>query len=389
MTLLLAYNLRNLVVRWRVNILAMVGIAFVVMAFVTLHAMAAGFRATLRATGRDDNAIVLLRGAASEPVSFFAKDQADSLMVDPRIMRDAMGQPLASREVVVMANLPKKSNGEPTNVTLRGITTKAFAVRGGIRVIEGRKPQPGLYELIVGERVRERVRGLVVGAKVRIQRRDWQVVGAFAADGGAFESEMWGDLDVVAPTFQREGGQSALVVRLSDPSTLDAFDREIRANPKTRLQLVRERAFYEAQSSTVTTPLLALAWFVGIVMGFGAIFGAMNTMHAIVTTRTREIGTLRVLGFSRLIVLISIVIESTLLALGGGLLGCALALPANGLTAATGNTAGFAEVAWAFRLTPMAALTGLVFSAVMGMLGGFLPALRAARMPLTAALRGA
>jgi ABC-type lipoprotein release transport system permease subunit len=389
MGLLLSYNVRNLLVRWRVNAAATAGIALVVMAFVTLHAMAAGFGATLRATGRDDNGMLLLRGAVSEPVSFFPREHADRISVDARIARAADGQPLVSREVVVMANLPKKSNGEPTNVTLRGVTAKAFVVRGGVRLTEGRALRPGLAEIIVGERARERVRGLEIGSKVRVQRRDWKVVGVFAADGGAFESEIWGDFDVIAPTFQRGEGQSALVVRLADPGSLEGFDREIRANPQMRLHLVRERAFYEGQSSAVTTPLLVLAGFVTIVLGFGAIFGAMNTMHAVVATRTREVGTLRVLGFSRASVLVSFVIESTLLALAGGVLGCLLALPAHGWTAATGQTAGFAEVAWALRITPTAALTGLAFAAIMGVLGGALPAMRAARMPLTDALRGA
>jgi ABC-type lipoprotein release transport system permease subunit len=385
----LSYNFRNLIVRWKVTLLALLGIALVVSSFVVLHAMAAGFQKTLRATGREDNAVVVLRGSPSEPVSFIPKEHAEQLALDPRVARGADGEPLASREIVVITNLPKRADGAPTNVLLRGVTPRAQLVRGGIRVVEGRDVRPGLAEIIVGQRIKDRVQGLDVGSKIRIQRRDWEIVGVFAAEGGAFESEMWGDLDVVMSTFGRSGGQSSLVVRMADPSRIDDFDREIRSSVQTRLEMKQERAFYESQSSSVTQPLLALAGFVSIVMGIGAIFGAMNTMHAIVATRTREIGTLRVLGFSRRSVLFGFVIESMLLALAGGVLGCLAALPANGLSAATGQTANYAEIAWAFRVTPTSALLGMSFAAVMGLLGGLLPAWRASRMPLTAALRGA
>jgi putative ABC transport system permease protein len=213
------------------------------------------------------------------------------------------------------------------------------------------------------------------------------VVGVFSAQGSAFESEIWGDYDVMGPAFLRPGGQNSLTVRLLDPTTLKKFDEEIRANPQMQLQMDSERDYYANQSSTVSGPLLALSIFVSFVMGIGAVFGAMNTMYAIVAARTREIGTLRALGFSRLSILTSFLIESVFLALVGGAVGCLLAFPMNGFTTGTGQTASFSEVAFAFRITGGSLAAGMIFALVMGFLGGLLPGLRAARLPITSALR--
>jgi ABC-type lipoprotein release transport system permease subunit len=387
MALPLTYNVRNLKVRWQVTMLAIGGIGLVVTVFMVLLAMAFGFQLTMRATGRTDNAIIVQRGSASELTSWVPLEQRERLVVDERVARGGDGQPLASPEVVVVANLPRRDTGEPTNVTLRGITPRAYEVRGGIRVIKGEPFEPGLYEVIVGERIAERIRDLDVGGTVKIQRQDWKVVGVFASVGGSFDSEIWGDLNVMGQAFQRRGGSNSVVVRLNDPSTIKAFDRQVRANPDMQLRVQEERQYYEDQSSAVTYPLMALAGFVVIVMGAGAVFGAMNTMYAIVAARTREIGTLRALGFSRRAILFSFVTESVFLALIGGAIGCGLSLFSNLFTGATGNTAGFAEVAWAFRVTPLAVAIGLVFALTMGFVGGLLPALRAARLPITSALR--
>ena len=389
MALPLAYNVRNLFVRWRVTLLAIGGIALVVTVFVVLLAMSNGFRLALRATGGTDNGVVVQRGSNSELSSFFSREQANLIMVDSRVACGADGQPLASPEIVIVANLPRRADGEPTNVTIRGVTPRAFRIRSGIRIVEGRNFTPGLNEVVVGARIRERMRGLDLGSRVSIQKRDWVVVGVFTAEGSSFESEVWGDGDVMGPAFQRGGGQNSLTVRLSDPGTLKDFDRDLRANPQMQVQMTQERQYYEDQAGPVSGSLLALAGFVSIVMGIGAVFGAMNTMYAIVAARTREIGTLRALGFSRLSILVSFLVESVFLALVGGALGCALAFPMNGFTTATGQTASFSEIAFAFRVTPAAVITGLVFAVVMGICGGLLPAVRAARLPITAALREA
>jgi putative ABC transport system permease protein len=388
MALPLSYNVRSLLVRWKVTLLAIGGIALVVTVLVVLTAMSNGFRLALAATGSPDNGIVVQRGSGSELTSFFSREHRNLIEVDARIARDTDGKPLASPEIVIVANLKRKVDGEPTNVTVRGVTPKAFAVRSGIAIVAGRTFTPGLNEIIVGDKIARRVSGLDIGSEVAIQKPRWKVVGVFTAEGGAFESEIWGDYDVMGPAFLRGGGgQNSLTVRLTDPSKRADFDKELRENPQMQVQLDGERDYYANQSGPVSGPLMALAGFVAVVMGIGAVFGAMNTMYAIVAARTREVGTLRALGFSRRSILVSFLVESTSLALVGGVLGCLLAFPMNGFTTGTGQTASFSEVAFAFRITPGSLIFGLVFALLMGFFGGLLPALRAARLPIASALR--
>jgi putative ABC transport system permease protein len=383
--LLAAYNLRNLRVRWQVTLLAVGGVALVVAVFVFLGSMSNGFRQALRATGRADNAIVVQKGSQSELTSGILREKAALMAVDARVARGADGQPLASPEILVVANFKRLADGADVNVSVRGVTARAFEVRGGLRFVAGRAFQPGLDEIVVGERVRERF-GFDVGSKVTIQRRSWTVAGVFASEGSGFESEIWGDLDVMAEPLRRTGGYQVLVLRLGDPGQLEPLRQAFEGDPQQQVSVHQERAYYEAQAGATAGALRGLALFVSVVMAIGAIFGAMNTMYAIVAARTREIGTLRALGFSRRMVLSSFVVESVALALVGGILGCLLALPAGGLSAATGG-ANFSELAFAFRVTPRDLVQGLVFAAVMGLLGGLLPALRAARLPITLALR--
>jgi putative ABC transport system permease protein len=391
MALPLVYNVRNVRARWQVSLLAVVGIALVVAVFVVLVAMYSGFHLALRSTGIPENAIVIQRGSASELTSWVPLDQRSKIVVDSRIARGRDGQPLASPEIVIVSNMPRRADGAPTNVTVRGVTPKVFDVRGGIEIKKGRKFTPGLDEIIVGERIAERMRGLDLGSTVSIQRHDWKIVGIFASRGGAFESEIWGDLDTMAGPFHREAGSNSLVVRLAAPSpeTLEAFDKGIRDNPEMQLEAVQEQTYYEDQAGALGKTLIALAGFVSIIMGVGAVFGAMNTMYAIVAARTREIGTLRALGFARRSVLLAFVVESVLLAIVGGALGCVLSLPMNGFAAGSGQTASFSEVAFAFHVTPVLLVAGLIFATVMGLVGGLLPAWQAARLPITSALREA
>jgi putative ABC transport system permease protein len=388
MALPLSYNARNLQVRWKVTLLAISGIALVVAVFIILVAMSDGFRLALRATGSPENAILVQRGSDAELTSGFSREHANRVLVDTRVARDSQGRSLASPELVVVGVMTRKDQNVDVNVTIRGVSPMAFAVRSGVKVVEGRRFTPGLYEIIVGRKLQQRMQKANVGDALRLQKRDWSIVGVFEADGSGFESEIWGDVDVMAPAFNRVGGFQSLTLRLEDPSTMTAFNEELKRDPQMRVELKEERAFYEAQSAQISQGILALAGFVGFVMGVGAIFGAMNTMYAIVAARTREIGTLRALGFKRRSVLVSFVLESVLLALAGGLIGCLLALPANGLTTATGG-ANFSEIAFAFRITTAALATGMVFALVMGVAGGLLPALRAARLPITSALREA
>jgi len=389
MALPLRYNVRNLGQRWKVTLLAIFGIALVVAAVVVIASMSAGFQAALRSTGSDNNAIVTQRGSMSELTSWINIGNAQTIMTDPRIARDSSGTPLASCEIVVIASKPKKTDNQATNITLRGVTPEAFKVRTGIKLVEGRMFSPGVFEVIAGKKISDRVQGLNVGDTIRVQRKEFKVVGLFTADGSSFESEMWGDYNALGPAVGRNGGCESLTVRLTNPAMLSGFDKDLRANPQIQVQGDSERVYYENQAGGVATALKILAAFVGIVMGIGAVFGAMNTMYAIVSQRTREIGTLRALGFSRFSILLSFVMESVLLAFIGGVLGCLIAIPMNGFTAGTGQTQSFSELAFAFKITPGIVIVGLSFAVLMGFVGGLLPALRASRMPITKALREA
>jgi putative ABC transport system permease protein len=384
MALPISYNIRSLQVRWQVTLLAIAGIAMVIAVFVVLGAMASGFRIALRSTGRPDNAIITQKGSMSEMTSGIPRANVDMISVDSRVARDDKGQPLASPEIVLVANL-KRNDGAETNVAIRGVTPAATKVRGGITMTSGRAFTPGLYELMVGDRIAERF-NLSVGKSLRLQRHDWMVVGTFKSDGNGFESEIWADVNALGPAFNRTGGYQSLVVRLKDPSAFDALKASVEQNPQFQLRVDREVEYYEAQAGTVAGLLMGLAWFVSIVMAIGAVVGAMNTMYAIVAARTREIGTLRALGFSRIAIMTSFVLESLVLAIAAGLLGCLIAMPANSLTGATGQ-ATFSEISFAFRVTPAIVISALIFAAWMGFLGGLLPAFRAARMPITSALR--
>jgi ABC-type lipoprotein release transport system permease subunit len=389
MALPLSYNVRNVRQRWKVTVLAIGGIALVVAVFITLIALYNGFRIALASTGIPGNGIFVQRGSQSELTSGIGRDDVDFLSADDRVARNAQGQPLASRELVVAASLPRRDSTLDVNVQLRGVSPMTFEVRSGIRIVEGQNLQPGLTEIIVGRRLAERIDGVRVGDSVKIKRRDWRVVGIFTAEGSSFESEVWGDVDVMAAAFNRVGGYQSLVVRMNRPDDIPGWAAEVERNPRLQLQLKPERQYYDEQAGPVGTALLGLALFVAIVMAIGAVFGAMNTMYAVVAARTREIATLRALGFRRRSILLSFLIESMLIALAAGAIGCALGMFANWLpTAATGNVT-FSELAFAFRVTPQSLAIGMTFALVMGFVGGLLPAVRAALLPITKALRDA
>lgn len=388
MALPISYNFRNVVVRWKVTLLALAGISLVVAVLIALTAMANGFRVALKATGSPDNAIVTQRGSGSELTSGFSKDNASMMLVDSRVKRDGSGRPLASPEMVAVASIPRRGDGTEVNVTVRGVSPMAFAVRQNVKIVGGRTFQPGLYELIVGQKAADRYQNLEVGGSITLQRQTWKVVGVFTSEGSSFESEIWGDVDALAPVFNRAGGYQSLTLKLNDPSQIEAFNADLKANPNMQVQMMSELGFYEGQAGQTATTLTILAVFVGVIMGIGAVFGAMNTMYALVSARTREIGTLRALGFSRSSILISFMIESAFLALIGGLLGSILALPINTLSGATGG-ANFSQVAFAFKVDPQWLVVAVVAAVVMGLIGGLLPAFRAARTPITAALRDA
>ena len=385
MPLPLAYNVRNVRVRWPVALLAAFGIALVVAVFAVLMAMSQGFANALRGTGRLDNAIVVSRGSNSEVTSRVELEDRNAILDHVPAVRGPGEKPLASWEWVSVMALPRKSDGRRTNVVLRTVTPQALLVRTGIRLTAGRNFTPGLEEVVVGRRILERVKGLELGGILKYRRRRLRIVGVFESEGAAFESEVWGDFDTLGG--RRGPGSSSLVVRVKDPAEIAALDRWIRLQPNMPLRAVSERQYYEDQAGPVAKTIKALGGLVAIVTGIGAVFAAMNTMYRIVASRTREIGTLRALGFSRRAILASFVVESALLGLVGGALGCLVASTLHGFSTSTSNLQSFSEVAFAFRITPAIVASSMGFALAMGVLGGLLPAARAARLPIAAALR--
>jgi ABC-type lipoprotein release transport system permease subunit len=384
----LSYNVRSVRVRWPVALLAVVGIALVVAAVVVLMAMSQGFATALRGTGRPDNAIVVGRGSNSEVTSIVEIEDRQVILDHVSAVRGPDGRPLVSWEWVSIVPLPRKSDGRLTNVVLRSVTPQAFLVRAGIRLTAGRPFAPGLYEVVVGRRILDRVRGLELGGTLRYRRKELRIVGVFESEGAAFESEVWADFDTLRNAFHYPPGSNSLVVRLEDPAQIAALDRWIRLQPNMLLRAISERQYYEDQAGPVANMIKALGGLVAVVMGLGAVFAAMNTMYRIVASRTREIGTLRAVGFSRRAILFSFVLESALLGLAGGALGCLAASSVHDYSTGTSNLQSFSEVAFAFRITPAIVASSLGFALLMGVLGGLLPAARAARLPIAAALRG-
>jgi putative ABC transport system permease protein len=386
MGLITNYNLRSMIVRKGTAAMTAGGIAMVVAVFVMTMAIAQGFRGALVASGSNENAILLRKGATSETVSAVLRPQLPLIVSMPQVARARDGHPLASPELVVIISLPRTSDGNPANVPVRGVGPLAYEVRNTIRFVDGRRFAPGTREINVGRQAATRFRGLALGSDVKFGGATWKVVGVFSADDASFESEVWGDVDLMMPAFQRNGYQST-TVKLVDPSAFESFQAAVAADPRLDLKAYPERDYYESQSETTGTLMRVFALFVTTILSVGAVFGAVNTMYAAVAYRTREIGTLRALGFSRLRIVTAFLAESVALAVVGGVIGCIIALPVHGLSTGAMNMTSFSELAFKFRITPGLLVGGLVFSALMGAVGGLLPALRAARIPVARALR--
>ncbi|HEY7290720.1 MAG TPA: ABC transporter permease [Vicinamibacterales bacterium] len=386
MGLISNYNLRSMLARKGTAAMTAGGFAMVVAVFVMTLALAQGFRATLVASGSPGNAIVLRKGATAETVSAVLRQDVPLVESLAQVARGADGRPLASPELMVIIALPRQSDNQPANVPARGVGPRAFEVRDSLAFVEGRRFTPGTREINVGRQAMGRFKGLTLGSDVKFGAATWKVVGVFTADDASFESEVWGDVDLMMPAFQREGYQS-LTVKLADSSMFDSFKAAVDADPRLYLQAQREQDYYAAQSEAMTTVIRVFGTFVTLILSIGAMFGAMNTMYAAVAYRTREIGTLRALGFARWRIVSAFLVESIALAVIGGVVGCVLALPVNGLSTGTTNFSSFSEVAFRFRVTPSLVAAGVVFSALMGALGGLLPAVRAARIPVARALR--
>jgi len=381
-----AYNFRNVLRRPTSTIATAIGIGLVVAILIGAFALAAGFQAALVESGSPQNVIVMRTGADSEISSGISLEGAGIVRALPAIAAAPDGRPLVSSELLVLTNLDRLGQAGSSNVPIRGIQVDGMPLRDRLQIVEGRTFTPGSDEVIVGERISKRFKNCKIGDHIRFGQRAFSVVGLFRCGGSSFESEIWGDQAVLGPALGRQGFQS-VTFRMRDTSQFRAIKSELEGDPRLGVQVRTERAFYSSQSQLLANVIRVAGVFITLIMAIGAIFGAVNTMYAAVGTRTREIAVLLTLGFSPFAVLTSFMTESVILALIGGVLGCILALPINGIVTSTTNWASFSEVAFAFRVTPLAMVFGLVFAAAMGTVGGFLPALKAARQSLARSLR--
>ena len=366
-----------------------VGIAGVVGVLVALLAMAEGYSETLRNTGNIDSAIVMRGASASEVMSGLDRNSVALIEQAAGIARGAKGEPLASSELVVAANLPTRGGApdEEGSVQLRGVGEQAFAVRPQIKVIEGRRFQAGLRELLVGRGAARQFAGMVPGREARLGNQTWVVAGIFAS-GDALESEIWGDANTVADTYQRGSTRTSVTVRLAEPQAFAAFKSALESNPQLKVEAATTLAYFSRQSEGMTRVIRIMGITVGVIMAIGAMFGALNTMFAAVAARSREIATLRAIGFPGLPVVVAVMLETMLLALVGGLIGGALAwLLFNGFAASTMASGSVGQLAFQLHVTPDLLWTGLKWALAIGFIGGLFPAVRAARLPVTAALR--
>ncbi|MEN6310144.1 MAG: ABC transporter permease [Acidobacteriota bacterium] len=383
----LVYNVRSVRERWTSTIVAVLGIAGAVGVFVAMLSMARGFQATLVASGSPRNAIVLRAGASAEMVSILTRSDVQAIENAPGVDRGEAG-PRVSPEVVVIAAFPLKKTGTDANVQIRGVSPRVLEIRDKVRITRGRMFEAGLNELVAGRNVAGTYAGLDLGQTVKFGGGTWTVVGLFDAGGSAFDSELWGDSLVLNQVYKRpQNVFQSVTVHLTSEDAFGGFKDALTADPRLTVETERERAYYEKNSQALATMIRVLGTLVAFVMGVGAVFGALNTMYSAVSERTREIATMRALGFGGGSVVLSFVFESLFIAGLGGLVGCAAVLPINGWTTGTINFQTFSHLAFAFRVTPDLLLAGLVFALLMGLVGGLPPAIRAVRRPVAAALR--
>ncbi|HEX6087365.1 MAG TPA: ABC transporter permease [Thermoanaerobaculia bacterium] len=386
---LIAFNMRSLPSRIGSAAVAVTGIAFVVIVLVGVLSIGEGFRSVMVVAGSPDTALVLRSGADSEMTSVLNRDEVDVIRDAAGIARGADGKPLVSPETFVIVDLPKRTSNTAANVPLRGVQPGAFAIRPEVKLVEGRMFEWGRNEVIVGRGAQAEFGGTEVGSDLRFGTNTWKVVGIFEANGSISESELWADAAVLGPAYQRNSTYSIVVVKLASPGTFTQFKDTLTTNPKLSVKVQHETEYYEAQSRTLRQLVTGLALIVCSLMGLGAIFGALNTMYTAVAARAREIATLEALGFGGFAVLVSVIVESLLLALVGGIAGALLAYVGfDGYRAATMNWQTFSQVAFAFDVTPRLMMWATIYALVIGLIGGFFPAIRAARIPVAAALRG-
>jgi putative ABC transport system permease protein len=386
MALPLKYNLRNIVVRKGSTLATAFTIGLTVAVFLLVMALARGIDMTLSTSGEPLNLIVLREGSTAELNSAVTREQFKDLIYLDGVQREA-DEPLAAGEIITLIYKARKGMTQGSNVTVRGVGPMSFKLRSGFQTIAGRLFQPGLTEAVVSKRIAERFQGLDIGDKFRIQTTEYTVVGLFDSAGKAFESEIWVDINSLASTTKRSDAFSSTLMRVKDQTALSAVAKRITDDPKLHLKAMPERVFYEDQQGTASGALRGLAYFISLIMAVGAGFAGMNTMYAAVARRTKEIGTLRVLGFGRFSILVSFLLESVSIALIGAAIGILLALPLNFVSTGTSNWVTFSEIAFNFRVTADLILWALLFGGIIGFVGSLLPSIRAARFKIVDALR--
>jgi putative ABC transport system permease protein len=381
------FNLRTIPERKGAALAAAVGIAGVVAVFVGVLSIAEGFRAAMTVSGADDVAVVLRSGADNEMTSSLTREEARLIADGPGLARTADG-PLASAELFVIINMPKRSTGTDANVPFRGVQMAALSVRNDFKIVEGRRFEAGRNEVIVGAGAARSFAGLDVGQKIRIGQNEWDVVGIFSGGSGAAESEIWTDAAVLQPAYHRSDSFQSVSAKLSSPAAFHQFKDALTTNPQLKVKVLRQAEFLAEQSTMLTTFIRGIGFFIAAMMALGALFGALNTMYSAVAARTREIATLRALGFGSVPVVLSILFESLTLALIGGTVGAVAAyLAFDGFKTATINWQTFSQIAFAFTVTPQLLISAIIWATMIGLIGGLFPAIRAARLPVAAALR--
>jgi putative ABC transport system permease protein len=382
-----ALNLRSIPQRLGASLVAIIGVAAVVGVFAGVLSMASGFRKTMIAAGATDTAVILRAGSTGEMASAVSSEQIQIISTAPGV-RSRDGTPEVSGELYVVVDVDKKSTDEAANVPLRGVQTGAFGIRDNLSIIEGRQFETGKNELVVGRNAQRQFVGLNVGDKIPFGVTEWTVVGVFEDDGSASESELWADVRVVQAAYRRGNSFQTVRAKLNSPQAIEGLRAALDADPRIDVDVVNEREFYSQQSEAMTDLINFVGYPLTILMSIGAIFGALNTMYSSISARSKEIATLRAIGFRPLSILVSVIIESGTLAIIGGLIGGGLAwLFLNGYTVSTLNAASFSQVVFDFAVSADLILQGLVAAAIIGLVGGLFPAIRAVRVPVVEALR--
>lgn len=386
----LSYNIRSMLARRNTTLLTAVGVSLVVFVFASSLMLNYGLKKTLVETGSERNAIAIRRSSQNELQSIVGRESAAIISTQPEIAEDAGGQPLVAAESYVLISLKKRSTNEPSNIVIRGVAAQSLAIRSHIKLVEGRLWKPGTSEVVAGARIAREFQGTGLGETVRFGGRDWTVVGLFDAGGSGFDSEIWGDVDQLMQAYGRPVF-SSVTMTLKEPidQSLRALKDRLEADPRLTAEIFSEQEYYANQTRMMSTFITVLGTVISMIFSLGAIVGAMITMYAAVSNRTTEIGTMRALGFKRRSILATFLVESMMLSIIGGVVGIALASLMQMVTVSTTNWDTFSEVAFSFAISPSIVVSSLIFAVIMGLVGGFLPAVRASRLEIVTALRTA